>query len=72
MNLQPFPHSSNIDAAGWDGTTHTLRVRFHSGSEYEYAEVPAEVYQEFRAAHSPGSFFASRIKGVYVSTKVAG
>jgi len=60
--------SSNIKAAGFDGGT--LRVRFGTGTEYEYFKVKPEVFQEFMSAKSQGKYFNANIRGKYEGAKV--
>lgn len=57
--------SSNITAIGYDEPERRLVVEFDSGGRYSYAGVPAEVYQSFMSAPSPGKFFYGHIKGRY-------
>jgi len=62
--------SSNIEAAGYDDDTRTLRIWFHSGSTWDYAGVPEELYRQFMSSASKGGFFARQIKGRYQATRV--
>ncbi len=57
--------SSNIEAIAYDATEEELYVRFNTGSEYVYSEVPEKIYNDFMDAGSKGRYFASSIKGVY-------
>ncbi|WP_432714304.1 KTSC domain-containing protein [Pedobacter sp.] len=41
----------------------TLRIFYVSGKIYDYKNVPQELYDEMRAAHSKGKFLNERIKG---------
>ncbi len=50
--------------------TGTLRIVFVSGLVYDYKNVPAEVYEQFHAAFSKGTFFNSHIKPNYAFVKV--
>lgn len=47
-----------------------LYVRFNKGAEWKYAEVPATVYSDFRAADSLGKFFHAHIRKDYADTAV--
>jgi hypothetical protein len=70
--IQTAPvQSSNIDGLGYDHATQTLAVKFKSGggTTYHYAGVPAEVYEEMKLANSIGSFFQSRVRGKFPTTK---
>ena len=62
--------SSNIDQIGYDAESQELRVKFNSGSEYRYSNVPGPVFADFLDADSAGKFFASNIKGQYEYSKV--
>lgn len=61
MNYVPVS-SSNVAAVGYDDTTSTLGVRFHSGHEYHYSGVPRSVFDAFLGASSKGQFLDQQIK----------
>lgn len=54
--------SSNINSLAYAEDEQSLFVRFHSGGEYEYLNVPYWVYRDFLSAASKGKFFFWRIK----------
>jgi KTSC domain len=54
--------SSAIASVGFDSSTHTLDVRFHSGKNYRYFMVPASVYERMLASDSIGAFFNREIR----------
>lgn len=58
-------HSSAIVAIGYDEERETLEVEFISGGVCRYFGVDADVYEDFRAASSKGSFFNRHIKDAY-------
>lgn len=60
-----YVDSSNVEAVGYDETEMQLHVQFLSGSLYVYFDVPKEVFDDFMAAPSKGSFLNRVIKGVY-------
>jgi hypothetical protein len=62
--------SSNVAAVGHDPESGTLRVEFHSGAVYEYAEVPDNKAAELIGASSVGRYLATNIKGQYPARKV--
>lgn len=64
MNRRPVT-SSNVASVGYDQNTLTLEVEFHSGSVYQYFDVPEAVYQEFMAAESTGRYLNRNIKNNY-------
>lgn len=52
-----LPVSSNIGRVDYQRRTETVRVTFGSGAVYDYASVPPEVIENWRAAPSAGKFF---------------
>jgi hypothetical protein len=42
-----------------------LEIEFRSGDLYDYYEVPASVFEQFRAASSKGQFFQAHIRDRY-------
>ena len=57
--------SSNVADIGYDPQNLTLEVGFVNGTVYQFFDVPEWVYQEFRTAPSPGTYFHQNIKKVY-------
>jgi len=57
--------SSNILAVGYDPAEKILEIEFHSGSVYQYFEVPASQYQGLLGARSKGRYFSRYIKNRY-------
>ena len=70
MDLKDITGSSNIEAAGYNPETKTLRVRFKGGSVYDHHDFPADAHDAFMSADSKGSHYHSTIKGKYKFTKV--
>lgn len=64
MDRQPVS-SSNISSIGYDETSQTLEIQFHSGGIYQYFGVPEYVHIELLQAPSIGSYFARNIRNVY-------
>jgi hypothetical protein len=60
--------SSQIEAIGFDSEDEAMFIRFPpapgktEGSLYRYDDVPAEVFAEFQASASKGSYFYRNIK----------
>ncbi|TKK84577.1 KTSC domain-containing protein [Herbidospora galbida] len=52
-------------AAGYNQRTRQLRVRFRNGSRYVYFDVEPEIWEEFKATHSPGEFLDSEVIPFY-------
>jgi hypothetical protein len=57
--------SSNISKTTYDTTSKKLVVEFKNNSQYEYDEVPHQVYTQFRMSESQGVFFNKNISKVY-------
>jgi hypothetical protein len=70
MLMQQLPGSKNILRAGHDSATGILRIEFRSGGVYDYTEVPSAEYEALVAAHSPGSYFHSNIRGKFKHTRL--
>ncbi len=62
--------SSNIRSIGYDSSSETLEIEFHSGDVYQYFSVPQSIYKALMSASSHGSFLARHIKGQYGYTQV--
>ena len=63
--------STVISAFNYHPGTSTLRVVFVSGTEYEYRNVPEEIYHDMKKAFSKGTFLNKYIKGFYKYTKIS-
>lgn len=48
--------SSNLAQIGYDDDSQTLRIEFHSGSVYDYYDVPYPIFWGLRRADSKGKF----------------
>lgn len=63
--------SSNISHVGYDGGKMT--IRFRSGAEWTYADVPEELHTRMMAAHdageSVGKFFHAHVRNKFTGTK---
>lgn len=57
--------SSNIQKTTYDTQSKKLVVEFKNNSEYEYDEVPHQIYTQFRMAESQGAFFNKNISKNY-------
>lgn len=69
-NKQIVEKSSQIVGIGYDPEAHILYIEFKRGSWYSYADVPENIYEEFRAAPSVGKYFFANIKGKYDYARV--
>lgn len=71
MNRIPVT-SSNLAAIGYDPATSTLEIAFTKGGVYQYANVPASVYEGLMSAPSHGRYFDINIKKAgYAARKVS-
>ncbi len=61
--------SSTIKAVGYDETTGTMAMSFHSGGLYHYQGVTPEGYKALLHAYSKGQHFAAHIKSRYKGVK---
>lgn len=68
MTMVPVA-SSNLEAVGYDASSQTLRIRFHSGT-YDYFGVPSHIHQGLMSASSKGSYHATYIKNSYRYSRV--
>lgn len=70
------PSSSMINEVRWvensklDNRNGTLYVEFSNGNVYRYSNVSLSKYTWFASAQSAGSFFDSKIKGEFPSTRL--
>lgn len=64
--------SSHLDRHDYDPNTLTLTIQFHDGSIYQYAGVPQTVYDTFQQNGGAGTFFWTKIRGQYQTTKIVG
>ncbi len=62
--------SSNVRSIGYDTTTQTLEVEFHSGWVYQYYGVPEHLHQEIMSAPSKGQFLNQYIKNDFPYSRV--
>lgn len=62
--------SSNIVSVGYDTANNILEIEFHSGSIYEYRNVPDSVHFSLMSAHSHGSYFDREIRSVYPYVRI--
>lgn len=69
--MKEIKGSSNIAAI--DHVDGKLYVKFHSGAEYDYPDVPADLHARMMAAHdageSVGKFFHAHIRNKFTGTK---
>ena len=62
--------SSNLKKTTYDVETKKLLVEFNNGLQYEYDEVPHQLYTQFRLSESQGKFFSTKISKVFKYKKI--
>ena len=68
--LKPIK-SSQLEQQGYEPVSRTLAIRFkRSDKVYHYADVPPEVAEGLEKSESPGSYFATHIRGKFTHTVV--
>lgn len=70
MKTKTIEKSSNIKEIGYDGETRELTVTFVNKSQYAYADVPPEIFEDFALAESAGRFFHQKVKGKFEYRKL--
>lgn len=68
ITLEPV-QSSFIQARGYNAGQQLLGVQFNDGTIVHYAGVPIGMWERFRDASSPGSFFHLHIRGKFPAKK---
>ena len=63
-------NSSSLYAVGHDPAQQVLEVEFLERGVVQYQNVPLEVYQEFQAASSKGTYYAASIKNNYAGEEL--
>jgi hypothetical protein len=62
--------SSMISDYRYDPENEQLDIRFTTGKEYAYFNVPPNVVSAFATAKSAGKFFNAYIKDVFLSEEI--
>jgi hypothetical protein len=62
--------STNVTSVGYDEASETLEVEFANGTVYQYFNVGAELYRQFREAPSKGQFLNAYIRRAYPYSRV--
>ena len=64
MNFKPIK-SSRIKKIAYLDDEDTMVIVFNDDRMYEYYDVPKAVYNELLYSKSPGTYFGTKIKGIY-------
>lgn len=59
------PESKTIKAGCYDPVTEQMEVEFQSGKTYIYSGILPDLWIDFEAAASKGTFFGKRIRPLY-------
>ena len=62
--------SSNVIKTEYDTETKKLIATFKNGTNYEYENVPHQIYTQFRMSESQGKFFSEKISKTYKYKKL--
>lgn len=62
--------SSNIKSVGYDSVMRILEVEFHSGSIYQYLDVPSSVHSGMVSASSCGRYFHQNVRDCFKCRQV--
>lgn len=68
----PVAQSSNLQAYEYDPESQTLTVQFLNGAIYTYSGVPQTVADALVQNGGGGTYFHSKIKDQYHTTKLVG
>jgi hypothetical protein len=71
FNPQNKMPSTVIRSIAYNETSAVLTIVFVTGSVYEYFDVPADVYEQFRKFREKGVFYNEQIKGKYRFARVS-
>ena len=71
-NMEHFSafESSNISSLSYDAASETLQVTFHHGGAYQYFDVSANTWEDFKRADSKGIFLNQQIKNQHRFVKM--
>lgn len=70
LTTRTVVRSNNIYAIGYDVAAQVLEVEFNDGSLRQYKAVSVDVWQQFEASASKGTFYSKKIKGRFASETV--
>lgn len=57
--------SSTVKSVAYDPAASRMEVKFHNGTTYSYADVPAHVHANMMDSDSVGKFLNSKVNGKY-------
>ena len=62
--------SSNIKFASYNTEIKVLTITFNNGTQYEYYDVPWDIFTKLRSSESQGKYFTTNIRNTYKFKKV--
>lgn len=63
--IHKVTNSSFITEIKYDEDNKILVVTMKHGKEYEYLNVPIDVFKDFKNADSAGAFYSANVKGKF-------
>jgi len=63
--------SGTLSSVGYDEEKRQLHVKFKTGAQYIYNDVPPEKYEAMMMAESKGKFLHQNIKGPHAFVRLA-
>lgn len=64
-------HSGKLRAIGYDAQRRQLRVELEDGSALEYANVGESLWEQFKQANSPWSYYRDNIEEEFTAQRAA-
>lgn len=64
--------SSVIEKVSWisENNKETLKIYFHTGSIWEYENIPLTLFFKLIRSKSPGKYFNENIRNIYCGHKI--
>ena len=59
-----------LHSVGYDESTKTMEIEFHSGLVYQYAGVPPKVYRDFMSSGAVGKYFSEKIRSRFRAKQI--
>ena len=69
MKHHKFEGSTSIASVRHDSKEKVLTVSFHSGSSYDFVNVPNEIFHNMIKAESAGKFYHANVRGKFDEVK---
>jgi hypothetical protein len=69
LERQPVK-SFTLRSVGYDESTKTLEIEFHTGVVYQYSGVPAKVHADLMHSAEIGKFFSEKVRPKFHTKQV--